>query len=302
VLSDFLKVEVKRIVGRDEMNSVTELEKFVDGYSSDLLSFFQAMLRLLQRAEMLPRYYKLFTTLGLSATLYPLLVRLEMRGFLEAEVTTGKKQTLFDIIEAADVRVYKTRGTTPEKDVSQAAKDAANKTPEEVAERLRVFIGEFMNETYFRHKLSGVVYRENQGLPFILLEYESAVRVANRDLEPNIVELKILRNADPTIEHSLAQESTFALDGRGFDTEEQYATEIHRLGNLTLIEKSLNSAASKKTPEQKASGPELYRKSAYHSTRKLGAEILGKEAAFGKADVEARTTMLVEFCLKRWGV
>jgi hypothetical protein len=225
-----------------------------------------------------------------------------MRRFLDVPVTTGTNQTLLDILEAVDIRVYKTRGSDPQKDVSQAAKEAATKTPIDIARRLREFVGSFMNDNYFRANLSAVVYGKNEGLRFVLLEYDSACRISNGDPDLSLVDLKRLRGSGFSIEHSLAQEPTFTLDGRGFETEEQYASEIDRLGNLTLIESGLNSAARHKTPEQKASDPNLYPKSEYLSTRRLGVAISAKASPFGRADIDARTTTLIDFCVRRWRV
>jgi hypothetical protein len=210
--------------------------------------------------------------------------------------------TMLHLIEVADVRVYKTGGRSPERDVYTCAKDATPATLKETATRLRNFVNAWMGDDSFRARLRGVTYKQNDAGRYILQEHEADVRAKAGLPALTIADLQKMRADDVTIEHALAQEPTFSLDGRGFSDGTDYAEQIDRLGNLTLLEHSLNSAASKKTPEQKAASPDLYSKSAYVSTRRLGAEIQAKLAPFNRADVEARTTVLVEFCAGRWSL
>ncbi len=305
VLDDFLKAEIRHIVSSHAPEGVaTALESFIDHYTSDLVSFFAALLRLLERAQTQPRYYKLFTGLGLSATLYPLLVRLETHDLLE-RVPTGLTQTMLDLVELTDLRVYKTGGKSPERDIYQCARDAGSSTLEHTAMRLRHFVTYWMGDDAFRARLGGAMYSQREATRYILLEHDAAVRASSDSPSLTVEDLRSMRTASITIEHALAQERTFSLDGRGFADEAEYEEQIHRLGNLALLEQSLNSAASKKTPEQKASSPHLYNASAYVSTRRFGAEIQGRPAgltAFGRADIDARTSMLVDFCAARWSL
>jgi hypothetical protein len=280
----------------------TTLRDFVDDYSEDLACFFESLSSLLARADRESRLFKIFTSLELSASLYPLAVRLHMRGILD-QVMPGKTATFLDALETTDLRVYKTRGTNPEKDVAQLAAEARTISAEDIATRLGAFVQRFMADDLFRFRLRDNVYENNEGARFVLLEWEEEARRKAKAPGLKIDELKQLRDAEPTIDHVLAQERTFALRGRGFDDSEGYAGQIHRFGNLTLVEKRINSSAQKKTPEQKASEDNLYKASAYASSRQLGVAIGGSIAdgiPFGAPHVEARTTEIVDFCLSRW--
>lgn len=281
----------------------TALRDFVDDYSEDLACFFESLASLLARAETEPRLFKIFTSLELSAALYPLAVRLHMRGLLDQAMEEGEPGTFLDALETAELRVYKTRGTTPEKDVAQLAADARTLDAADIAARLAAFVQRFMPDDLFKFRLRDNVYENNEGARFILLEWEEEARRRSKASALSLHELKELRAAEPTIDHVLARERTFALDGRGFPDVESYVGQIHRLGNLTLVEKRINSAAQKKTPEQKASDDNLYTSSAYASARQLGVAIgesIAARAPFGAKHVDERTTEIVDFCLNRW--
>ena len=281
------------------------LRALVDDYSGDLACFFESLASLIRRAEHEPQLYKMFTSLELSAALYPLTVRLHMRKLLDQSIGGGRSTTFLDAIEATDLRVYKTRGTSPEKDVAQLASQARRLDPADIAERLALFVRRFMDDDLFRRRLRENVYEQNEGARFILQEWEEHARREATGCGATIEDLKALRELEPTIDHVLAQEETFAYDGRGFEGEDHYAEQVHRLGNLTLVEKRINSAARNKTPEEKASDDKLYKASAYSSARRLGIEIdlaLATGKPFGAAQVQARTEAIVDFCVSRWPI
>ena len=101
----------------------------------------------------------------------------------------------------------------------------------------------------------------------------------------------------------LAQAPGFKPKHRGLKDKDEFLRECHRLGNLTLVEKAINSAAQGKTPEQNATDDRLYKKSSYASTRKLGAHIATENQAgrhFDSDGVKVRSDELVDFCVGRW--
>ncbi|HZZ84897.1 MAG TPA: DUF262 domain-containing protein [Anaeromyxobacteraceae bacterium] len=300
VLDHFLKPAVKQKVANGQLK---ELKAFLDDYSEDLAQFFEAFVELLRRGDTEPQLFKIFTSLVLSAYLYPLTIRLAQMKILDTELPGATGRTFLDAIETADVRVYKTRGTTPEKDIAKLARDARALPPAAIASRLREFVSQFMPDATFRFELRGNVYENNEGVRFILNEFDEAYRLRTGSAVPTVGELKQFRAKDPTIDHVLAQQPTFDGDSRGFKDEADYNANLHRLGNLAILERSINSAAQTKSPEQKASEDKLYPASAYVSTQRLAAD-LGSDAAdgktFGAITVDARTNELIEFCATRW--
>jgi len=300
VLTLFLKPAVKQLA-----NDPSKLRTFVVDYSEDLAKFFEALGALMQRADSDATYYKMFTSLRLSARLYPLMIRLAARNLLDQPLPNEKARTFRDAIETTDLRVYKTRGTDPAKDVACLARDAKGLDMRDIASRLATFVSGFMGDEKFKAELSGPVYRDNEGTRHILLEFDEKVKQQTTGTNATIDELKALSTKEPTIDHILAQAPTFSENNRGFNDESDYEGQMDRLGNLTLVEKSINSSAQGKSPEQKANEDKLYKASSYRSTRKLGASLAqavldGK--TFGKLDVETRTNDLIEFCAARWAL
>jgi uncharacterized protein with ParB-like and HNH nuclease domain len=108
---------------KDLRNDQENLEKFILDYVFDLNNFFASFVNILERVKDDIRYFKLFVNLGVSTRLYPLIIRMETRGLLEEAVTLGGSD-IFEMVEVADVRVYKIRGTDPRSDVSYLARNA----------------------------------------------------------------------------------------------------------------------------------------------------------------------------------
>jgi hypothetical protein len=277
----------------------------VDDYSEDLANFFEGLAKLTREADARPEYYKVFALLGLSASLYPLAVRLAMRNLLDQPIPTAPDRTFLDALATADLRVYKTRGTRPEKHMAELARDARSIEPSEIAKRFRDFVSLFMADDEFRTVLSRQVYGSNEGVRYIFVHYDDDCRRRQDGRRSTITELKGFRKENPTIDHVLAQSPGFTLPARDFTTEDNYRAQIDRLGNLTIVEGRINSATQARTPEQKATQTGLYQASSYVSARGLAASIGSVEQEgrqFGAIDIEERTKCLVRFCLDEWSL
>jgi len=302
ILNDYLKPQVKSYVADSKTtpNSLDSLGLLIDDYSKDLAAFYEGFQDLLKQAQVDAKLYKLFTTLELSTYLYPLAIRLHMRGLLDEVAGTTPPLTFRDMLEIADVRVYKTRGTSPEKDVAILARDAAQYSAAVLAAGMRGFIAKFMWDEEFKTRLRGNVYEENEGTRHLLLEYDEHVRTQQSMPVLSVAELRALRGKGITIDHVLAQEPTFTFPGRGFQDSTAYGSQLHRLGNLTLVEKQINSSAQQKSPEQKASADSLYKDCGFASTRQLAAAIHTRGSPFTSDHVDERTINMMNFCLTRW--
>lgn len=300
VLDLFLKPAIKNLVSNRRLD---ELRKFVDDYSEDCARFFEGLRSLMHRAETEPAYYKLFTSLPLSAQLYPLTIRLSAMDVLDKPLPTDPTRTFLDTIEAADIRVYKTRGTRPEKDVARLACEARSLPPAEIAARLADFVRRFMGDSDFKYNLGRSVYLVNEGTRHILLEFDESLRLNTTGAKATIDELKVLWSKEPTIDHILAQMPGFEPKSRGFKDDSDFFDRLHHLGNLTIVEKTINSASHNKMPEQKATEDRLYKNSMYPSTRQLAAGIAAATQVghhFDAQRVEDRSKEVVDFSLGRW--
>jgi hypothetical protein len=296
VLNEFLKDSLKQ----DQAEGPAVLTAFIADYVADLRAFFEALNRLVVRVGTDAPYFKLFSTLNLSASLYPLIVRLEMRGWLDMPVPKNPGMTFRDLVEAVDVRVYKLRGSSAEKDVARIAKGAMTAAPEEIVGALHSFVSYHAHNGRVREALEGEMYT-NKAIRMIFTEYEDHLLAEANAPPRGVAALTVIAAAGLSTDHILAQEAPFEPTSRGFKDQEDYEWWLHRLGNLTLVEQAINGRALNKAPETKASTKNLYPESTLRTVRDLGIQIQqNKPRLWSKRDIEARTATLVDFVIGRW--
>jgi hypothetical protein len=156
-----------------------------------------------------------------------------------------------------------------------------------------------MDDGKFESDLSGDMY-SNEASLHILLEMGEAWALAQGNPGYSVKLLVELMRSRPTIEHVFAQNPVFAFPSRGFDSQDQYRLENNRPGNLSVLEKDLNSRCQDKTPEQKLQDASLYKQSGFDVTRALVAEVATSGGSFDAKSVESRTTRIAQFAKKRW--
>lgn len=294
VLNNFLKRTLKQ-----RQADPAALGKFIEDYVRDLRAFFGHFLDLIERTRTDARYYKMFSVLGISTFLYPLAIRLQARGLLDRPYKDGQPLTFADLIEIADVRIYKSRGTDPARDLSLLACDAATESPAAIASKLGDIVRRFMDDSRFDVALNDNMY-ENEAVLHLLIEVGEAWARDQGRPGYSVADLIRLMGADPTVEHVFAQTPPFAFPSRGFQTEEEYVLLNDRLGNLSVLEKDLNSRCQNKTPEQKLEDAILYKTTRCDATLALVAEAAAAGQQFTAASVSERTKRLAEFAKRRW--
>lgn len=295
VLDTFLKGTLKSIKMDQE-----KLRNFIDSYVSDLNKFFESFVQLLQKTDQ-KKYYKLFSILDLSASLYPLTIRLETMNLLDQNLPIRNHMTFLDLIEVADLRVYKTRGTDPARDVSYLARDASRLSEKEIESKLAEFIEVFMPLSEFKSKMESDVYR-NKALKHIFIEYDEQLLLKHGKQPYSTQNLRDLNNTVPTVEHIFPKEPTFDFPDRDFDSKEEYFRKNNVIGNFVLLEKMINSACQNKPPEQKIIDRNLYSKSLFFEIRFLTAELKNNGNNLSKNLIDKRTQRLSDFCTKRWEI
>lgn len=282
---------------RNKANGVkdyTEIYNFINMYISNMKDFFLSTRRIIERVKTEPKYYKIFSILNLSATLYPLISKLEMIDLLEKNLPSESKShfTFLDLVEIIDVRIYKTRGTDPKADISGFTyKLNKNSKPEDIENWLLWFNHRWMTKEEFQSNLSGGVYG-NRALNLIFIEY-------CEELKGKIFEIDGLikiSSKSPNIEHILSQTPKFSPRALGFKNTEDFIDYEHTLGNLTILEKSFNSSIQNKNAIDKV---ETYGKSFFKMTKKLGSDI-DTNKGFSKKDVIERTESISKFIVSRW--
>ena len=293
---EFLKRELKKY--RKSNAAKKDIEEFINQYVDSLHEFFRSLNELIQKTETEVRFYKLFSVLGLSATLYPIITVLNSQNRLEKSLQDEEltEFTFLDLIEIIDVRVYKVRGTDPKADISRLAYDITHETwsNEDIENWLIWFNSRWMNENEFRNNLYGSIYQKSRAvLPMILLDYSEHLsgKIFDLDSLKSFVKGKSL-----TIEHILSQKPKFTLKTHGFKSNDEYLEFEHTFGNLTLLEKSLNSSLNNKNVYDKVT---YYDKSKFKITRLLATQITHKDQ-FKKEDIEARTEEIANYLEEKW--
>lgn len=270
----------------------SQLSNFISNYTTGIKLFFANCEEILKLCSTDVFVYKLFVSLGLSATLYPLIVKLKQKNILFEKIFNDDSTTRFiDLVEIIDVRVYKTRGTDPKAEIARLLSSIESLTNEEIRDNLLGFNQRWMTHENFSNNLSRNAYG-NQAMQYIFLTYCEKID----DRKYSLDEVIKITNETPNIEHILAQTPNFSPAALGFNDSEDFASFEHSIGNLVSLERKFNSEIKNKVPVQKTS---TYDKSIISAARKLGTSIALK-MRFNKTDLEKRSAELVNFCTERW--
>lgn len=288
VLEIFLKSNLKTI-----KTDTNKLRAFITTYVEDLSVFFSAFLKILKRLFQ-TEYYKIFAIQDISAFLYPLMIRLETRNLLN-EKSGYLDYSFLKLIELADIRVYKIRGTDPAKDISLLAKDSAELGESEIKVKLVSFINNFMNNNEFKNRLEGNIYG-NRALRRIFIEFDEHINGSLYDLDRLIA----INKSIPTVEHIFPQEEPFDFPSHGFESIDEYLNKIHNIGNLLLLEKTVNSSCKNRNPEIKISDAKFYEKSNFKAVIDFVSKMRTRDQSFNSDDILKRTTELSSFAMDTW--
>ena len=290
--ADFVLQRLKNILSESRFNE-DKLEKFIVKYVNSIKDFFSATKSVILKVNTQEKYFKLFSILQISATLYPLIMKLETLNKLDIVVNLvdDRSVALIDLIELIDLRVYKTRGTDPKAQIARFSCELVTMNDNDIANWLLWFNNEWMSKEQFQVSLSSNIFG-NRALNFIFINYCEYITSKIYTMS----ELKKISSLNANIEHILSQTPNFAPVALGFTDEEDYINYEHRLGNLTLLEKSLNSSVQNKAAIEKI---DYYDKSYLVVTKQLGSKINGLKG-FTKKDLQDRTKILAEYVSKRW--
>lgn len=264
---DNLKVKCEEL-----KDSPEELRAFIVEYLSDFGNFAVSYSNLVKEIETKPIYQKPFRYLEFTATLYPTLVRLYIQNKLD---------DLLPVLEAIEVRVYKLRGTNPVADMYWLSSHISEKdlSISDIRNHLINFSEKFVNNHVLETYLDGAIYG-NGAVKYILSEF------SNDDHD-------IATYKDFQVEHVFSSEPNYDASAYGFADDYDY--EKNRLGNLGLLEKSLNVRISNSPPINKVKG---YLKSTNIDLNNLAGEI--QRGNFNKTNVDERRKAIVDFCITRF--
>lgn len=297
VLEVFLKPALKSLRATPD-----KLRAFIHQYTEDLAKFFGGLESLVAATRHDKPSYLLLVAQDISATLYPLVIRLHLNGWLSQPTGEADARSLQDLIELVDLRVFKLRGTNPQADIARLTRDLPKLLPTQIADRLRWFCQSFMPDALMASGLVDENLYRNPGLQRMLLEVDEQARLA-LTLQPlDVNELAALFKQGLTVEHILPQEPSFDVVAYGFSDGDEFLQYKHCLGNLILLEGSLNSCCSNRTVEEKMSAENLYCASALTSVNALAAQHAGQAMGYRKTDVSSRGQALADLIAKRWPI
>jgi hypothetical protein len=250
-------------------------------WCNDLAAVSEALVSMLKRIPEDAAYDRLFRFQGPNASVYPLLVAAEARGFLDDDMLRA--------ISILDLRVYQLRGTDPRADLYRNAVSEMKTGDRSVIHKTIVrYCREFGTDHELDSVLRGHVYRQSF-TKFVLWQYAVAP-----DREINELDFELY--ADCQVEHVLPDDpSTLDVTTFGFSTDEDYEATKHSFGNLTVLESLLNNRARNRPPGDK--GP-IYGESRLASNRVIGARMA--EAGFTQDRQSDRMEEIVRFFKHKW--
>lgn len=298
VLETFLKPALT-----DLRSDKHRLEAFIRSYTDDLTEFFSALEQLVEQTRQDVDAYLLWVVQDLSATLYPLIIRLHLKGWTGLS-SARDARSLVELLALVDLRVFKLRGTNPQADIFRITRELSKSTVESVARDLLTFCERFMPDQLMKSRLIDDNMYRNPAVPRILLQIEQDDRSTVGEPLLELASLVTLVSEGLTVEHVLPQDpdNSFSVVGYGFTDTNDYDLLKHRLGNLLLLEGRINSAGNNWTPEAKVGEPSLYRASDLCSVRGLAAKCVNLGVRFDRVMLVERSANIATLVADKWPV
>jgi hypothetical protein len=296
VLDTFLKPALT-VLRADKVR----LGDFIRAYTDDLTAFFGALEQLVELTRTDLNAYLLWVMQDLSATLYPLIIRLHLKGWTTLS-SPHDARSLVELLALVDLRVFKLRGTNPQADIFRITRELATSTVEIVARDLLAFCERFMPDQLMQSRLIDEDMYRNPAVQRLLLQMEQEERSAVGEEPLDLTKLVVLVNEGLTVEHVLPQdpENSFDVGGYGFKDSNEYELMKHRLGNLILLEGGINSACKNRTVEAKVTAPNLYRASSLCSVRGVAATCTQPNVRFDRSMLSARSADIATLVAATW--
>lgn len=297
VLDTFLKPALKSLRSNRDL-----LEVFIQRYTDDLAKFFEALEQLVYSTRQNINAYFLLVIQDLSATLYPLIIRLHMKNLTDS-VGKSDSRSLAELIALVDLRVFKLRGTNPQADIFRITRNIEKSTVDEVSHDLIAFCERFMPDQLLLSRLIDEDMYRNPATQRLLLQVEQEARSKVNQNPMDLNAVVSLVGDGLTVEHILPQDpdESFRVRKYEFNNHEEYDLMNHRLGNLVLLEGKLNSACNNRTVESKVTADNLYRASALYSVQSVAAQC-SQNINFNKKFLEQRSKDIANIIIDQWSI
>ena len=297
VLEAFLKPALKNLRGDND-----KLREFIKSYTIDLTAFFTGLEALIQTTRADKEAYLLWVVQDLSATLYPLVIRLHLKGWLSARGAVDQR-SLIEVIELTDLRIFKLRGTNPQADIFRITREMHQHSIDWVINSLQHFCDWGMPDAMMASRLSDEDMYRNAALPRMLLQEEAVARAVVDEPALGLHELVTLNRNGLTVEHILPQEpdNSFNINSYGFEGDADYLLHKHKLGNLVLLEGSINSACKDRTVEAKMTVANLYIASSLCAPKAVAASC-ASNGRFDRLQLIDRSKRLSAVMVEHWPI
>ena len=283
------------LIGLRKLKDFSAMDAYIERYTKSLLDYVAAFSKLLRKTAYSTDHYKIFSILGLSAVYYPVIVQLERKNLLD-KILPEKQISILKMVEIIDVRVLKVRDYAGKKDLASFAYrlNNFNQDLKEIETSLLWFNSYQISDDRFKDYLSSYDYSKNTGLlRLIFIDYCERLKKKTFTIE----ELKKIMQEDPTIEHILSQSPRFKPKAFGFKNDEDFENEKNLIGNLTILEKKINSSIQNIDLAEKHKG---YSTSRFKMTNLIGTTLAANGGNFKKADMHARAQDLIGNFVIRW--
>lgn len=296
VLGIFLKPVLKQL-----SNNKQDLQDFIKIYTDDLLNFFEGLETLVKSTRNDLQSYLFWVLQEPSATLYPIIIRLQLLGWInKSSGIQGSKRTLFQLLELIDLRVFKFRDN-PQADIFNITRRLATNNVSNIGKELLDFCCKWMSDANFNSRLTGDQIYFNRGIVRMLLTIENQERDLIKALPFTLSDLVEMNKKSLTIEHILPQdpENSFSVKFYGFKSKDDYIEYQNTIGNLILLEKSVNSACGNAPPTDKMIKPKMYPSSKMHAVTALRASFPAG-TIFSKSDMIKRSSAIKQIIMNYW--
>lgn len=218
-----------------------ELLEYIDTYSSDLLEFFKAFYRVMQRTETSAEAFKLLYILRINPYFYSSLVRLEMNGILDDECLRLLAQAevfFYGCYSTNDSRAYNLYEATDSKNsfrerIIQECKKCAKGDYSSVSDVLRDITRDHYNWKCFHYFFFAYRCDDMDARAFndlLSSDEEDDNGDSNKTMQPYDIEHIVPLNA---IENG-------SLQQYGFDNASEFDVIKDDFGNLLVLESKLN--------------------------------------------------------------
>ena len=270
--------QIKRRCEQEKSNP-NELKKFIETYIKDFFNFSKAYSDLFTDIKQNPKLPRLFQYLEFTATLYPLVVRLKQQGKLDG---------LLDVLELAEVRVYKLKNTNPRRNMYLLASEINENehSEKEIRTKIMEFVTNFLNDYQLDSYMNEGVDNKTALVRYMLYEY-------NKEKYEQELTLGEYRNLQ--VEHIFSVNPNFDTKTYGFERIEIYASKISLIGNLTILEKGLNSKVGNICPIDKTDGYQ-------ESKLQINSHLMANLDKFTQGYIEQRNTDLINFTKSRFSL